>query len=446
MITILAFLVAIAILVVFHELGHYWVARLCGVKVLRFSVGFGKILYRKQFKGHDTEWAIAAIPLGGYVKMLDEREDRVAEQDLPYAFNRQPVGKRMAIVAAGPIANFILAIVFFWLIAVSGMQTLKPVIAQPPENTPAAAAGLQGGEQIVAVNQQPVQSWQQINWEMMELVGSQPYLVLQTDAGREYKLMIDDLTADDLNGGIREKLGLLVQAPEIEPVIGRFTDDSVAQQAGMQVNDKVIKVNQQQVDTWSQLVAVVRDNARQELTFQVLRNEQVVTLSIQPVAVMEGEQTVGKIGAAPSVDPQKMAPYFTEVRYGVIAAIPHALQRTWDISVFTLKMIGKMIVGQVSLQNLSGPITIADYAGQTAKSGWAQYVFFLALISISIGIFNLLPIPLLDGGHLLYYAVELVKGSPVSEDTWILGQKIGIALLGTIMFFAIFNDLNRLLG
>lgn len=450
MTTLLAFIGAIALLVVFHELGHYWVARRCGVRVLRFSVGFGKVIYSKRFTGSDTEWVISAIPLGGYVKMLDEREDEVAPIDLKYAFNSQPVLQRMAIVVAGPLANFLLAIVLYWALFVYGVQGLKPVLGDVRPASPAAIAQLQAGETILSINGEVVPSWQELRWMLLELALRQGEVKIEArsvQGGQLFHLLdISGLEAKDLDGEFLDKLGLSLYRPVILPVIGKVAESSVAQRAGLQEGDRILRVNDITVQRWLEVVEIVRAHPGQAMRFDIQRGEMLSSMSVVPQAVAESGNTVGKIGAAPQVDNAAWQAMFTEVSYGPFEALAQSLRKTWETAIISLKMLGKMVMGEISMKNLSGPITIADYAGQSAEMGVAAYLGFLALISVSLGVLNLLPIPLLDGGHLLYYAAELAKGSPVSEQVWEIGQKIGIALLGMLMAFAMYNDINRLIS
>ena len=454
MITILAFVLAIALLVVFHEYGHYWMARRCGVKVLRFSIGFGKVLYSKRFANSDTEWVISAVPLGGYVKMLDEREEQVAPQDLPYAFNRKPLYQRMAIVAAGPLANMLLAILLYWGLFVHGVPGLKPVLGDVPQGTPAAAAQMHAQETIVAINGQPVPSWQELHWMLLESVVRQNpdevndgrvKIEAKTAGGAtiEHLLDVRGLSAKDLDSDFLGKLGLHLYQPVVLPVIGDVVSNSVAQRAGLQSGDHILSANGAAVQKWMDLVDVIRAHPAQNVLLDVQRGKAKLQITVVPQAVDESGKSVGKIGAGPEVDDAAWNAMFTVVSYGPIEALQQSVRKTWETSAISLDMMGKMVMGEVSVKNISGPITIADYAGQSAKMGVVAYLTFLALISISLGVLNLLPIPLLDGGHLLYYVAELVKGSPVSEASWEFGQKVGIALLGTLMVFAIYNDINR---
>ncbi len=454
MITFLAFITAIVVLVAFHEYGHYWVARRCGVKVLRFSIGFGKILYSKKFAGGETEWVISAIPLGGYVKMLDEREGEVAAEDLSHAFNRQPVLKRMAIVVAGPLANLLLAVVFYWGLFIYGVPGLKPVLGSIAPATPAAAAQLQVQQTIVSINGSDTPTWQEVRWVLLDAVlqgghasEGKASLEIRTPQGEMATRILDisSLTAADLDSDFLGKLGLHPYQPVVLPVLGRLVEGGVAQRSDLKVNDLIQSANGEPIENWEQWVAVVRSHPASLLHLEVKREGHLITLDITPESVKEGDKQVGKIGAAPQINQQEFDALMTEVSYSPGKALVQAVRKTWEISVISLQMMGKMIAGQISLKNLSGPVTIADYAGQSAHMGLGAYLSFLALISISLGVLNLLPIPLLDGGHLLYYMVELIKGSPVSEALWEAGQKLGIAILFTLMALALFNDFSRLI-
>ncbi|ADE11877.1 RIP metalloprotease RseP [Sideroxydans lithotrophicus] len=449
MTTLIAFIVAIAILVVFHELGHYVVARLCDVKVLKFSIGFGNALYTKRFSNSETEWVISAIPLGGYVKMLDENEGEVAAHELPRAFNRKPVWQRMAIVVAGPIANLLLAVVLYFMLFIHGVPGLKPVLGEIVPNSPAAVAGLQSKQTIVSINGQPTPSWQEIRWILLDLVLQQKAAnveLLDVQGERSFRVLeMSSLKAADLDGDFMQKLGLQPFQPPIYPVIGKLVEGGVAQRAGLQVNDRVLLADGQKVPLWDDWVNAVRSHPGKPLDIEIERAGAVLKLSLTPEVIVEGGKTIGRIGAAAFIDKTAFEAMLTQVSYPPLAALQEALRKTWETAIVSLKMMGKMVEGEVSLKNLSGPITIADYAGQSAQLGAGAYISFLALISISLGVLNLLPIPLLDGGHLLYYSVELVKGSPVSESLWEAGQKVGIALLVTMMAFALYNDISRLI-
>jgi regulator of sigma E protease len=454
MMTLLAFVVAVVLLVMFHEYGHYWVARRCGVKVLVFSLGFGKVLYRKRFANSETEWVISAIPLGGYVKMLDEREGEVAPSELHRAFNRKPVLQRMAIVVAGPLANFILAILLYWVLFMHGIEGLKPVLGDVPAGTPAAVAQMHKGETILSVDDVAIPSWQELRWTLMTLAlkrvkGRQDVVEVEaTDGGVtvRHRLDISGILISDLQGEFLEKLGLHTEQPEIAPVIGMLTEKGVAKQAGFEVGDLILRADGLPVQSWGQLVELVRTHPKRALRMDIQRGQRALSLEVTPEAVAESGGTIGRIGAAPKFDQKAWQSMTTTVRYGPMDALGESVVKTWQTSAISLKMLAKMVVGEVSVKNLSGPVTIADYAGQSAHMGLIAYLGFLALISISLGVLNLLPVPLLDGGHLLYYVAESIKGSPVSEQAWENGQRVGIALLGTLMVLAFYNDINRLIS
>jgi regulator of sigma E protease len=449
MTTLLAFVVAIAILVVFHEFGHYAVARLFDVKVLKFSIGFGKSIYSKRFRNGETEWVISAIPLGGYVKMLDEHEGEVPEHELPRAFNRKPVLQRMAIVVAGPIANLLLAVTLYFILFIYGVPGIKPVLGDIALNSPAAAAGLQSKQTIISIDGKLTPSWQEIRWILLDLVLQQKVATVEVknvQGERSFRMLeMSSLTAGDLDGDFMQKLGLQPYQPPVYPIIGKLVEGGVAQRAGLQVNDRVLRANSQELALWEDWVSVVRSHPGKRLDIEIERAGALLKLSLTPDVIDESGKTIGRVGAAAFIDKKAFEAILTQVRYPPIAAAQEALRKTWETATVSLKMMGRMVVGEVSLKNLSGPITIADYAGQSAQMGLGAYVGFLALISISLGVLNLLPIPLLDGGHLLYYSVELIKGSPVSEGLWEAGQKAGIALLVTMMAFALYNDISRLI-
>lgn len=447
--TLAAFALALGVLIVVHELGHYWVARWCSVKVLRFSIGFGKPLTSWKSGPDGTEWVLAAFPLGGYVKMLDEREGEVAAHELPRAFNRQTVWRRILIVAAGPVANFILAIVLYWLLFMIGVPGMRPMLGDVPPSSPAAMAGLRAGEVMTRIDGDEVATWQDVRWLLLKKVMEKQVVKIESrgDGGdiQFHTLETGSLGADDLEGDFLEKLGLTHFQPRVRPVIGKLLPGGAGEKAGLLAGDEITSVNGKPVALWSDLVHLVRDNPGRELRFNVQRGGVSRVVVLTPASETEQGKAVGKIGAGPWVDEALFNKLTTEVRYPPVRALSEALHKTWDTSLFSLQMLGKMVIGEVSLKNISGPITIADYAGQSAHMGWLPYLSFLGLISISLGVLNLLPVPLLDGGHLMYYMAEIVKGSPVSERAMEIGQQIGMALLLMLMAFAFYNDINRLL-
>jgi len=448
--TVAAFVLALGALVVVHEYGHYLVARLCGVKVLRFSIGFGPSLLKRRFGRDRTEWVVAAVPLGGYVKMLDEREGEVAPAELGRAFNRQNVWRRYAVVTAGPVANFLFAILLYWLLFMHGVPEARPIVALPQAGTPAASAGFQSGETIRAINGEPVVSWQEVRWRMLQLALERQKVqleVLNRDSQLNWRTLdLSQLNADQLEGDTLALIGLRLYRPEIKPVIGQIVAGSVAEQAGLRPGDRIAAANGRPVASWNDLVQIVRNHPGRELRLAFERGGARHELALVPETVQQNGEAIGRIGAAAQLDRREQDALVTVVRYGAAGALAQAAQRTWDMSVFSLKMLGRMLVGQISWKNLSGPVTIADYAGQSAQLGLASYLSFLALISISLGVLNLLPIPLLDGGHLMYYTIEIFKGSPVSDRIMEIGQKLGLTLLLVLMAFAFYNDINRLIS
>jgi regulator of sigma E protease len=447
--TVVAFIVALGVLIVVHEYGHYLVARLCGVKVLRFSVGFGRplALWRR---GRDrTEWVIAAIPFGGYVKMLDEREGPVAPEEAHRAFNRQNVWRRTAIVIAGPLFNLAFAVLVYAGLFMYGLPEARPVLGEPPAGTVAAAAGLKSGDTVRAVQGEAIETWQELRWRVLQAALQRETLSVEllTERGHiaEAKLDLSAYPADEVEADALERVGLRLYRPRLEPVVGQVVGGSPAERAGLAPADRIVRAGDRPIDSWESLVTEIRAHPEKPLALLVERNGATLAIELVPESVASGETRIGRIGAAPFIPPAHAEKMLITVQHGVLGSFAKALAKTWDISIFSLKMLGRMLMGQVSWKHLSGPVTIADFAGQSAQAGWISYLTFLALISISLGVLNLLPIPLLDGGHLMYYAIEIVKGSPVSERAMELGQRVGLALLIVMMAFAFYNDLNRLL-
>ena len=447
--TVASFIFALAILITFHEFGHYLVARLCNVRVLRFSLGFGKVLYSRRVGRDQTEWALAAIPLGGYVKMLDEQEGPVAPQEAARAFNRQSVGKRFAIVAAGPIANFLLAIAFYWVLFVAGIPAMKPYLAAPAEGSPAAIAGVQSGELVRKLDGVVVSSWQDLRWNLLEQAMKHGQVTLEVEDPRghtAFKILdLSSLQTDEIEASFLDAIGLMPFRPVPKPVFGRVMEGGAAAAAGLKAGDEIVAIDSKPLANWDGLVDIVRTSPEKKLTLSVRRGENLMEIPLTPVLAAEGKKNVGKIGAAPRMDEKENARLLTTIQYPAGEAVVKAVGKTWETSIFSLKMLGKMLTGDISWKNLSGPITIADYAGQSAQLGWMSYITFLALISISLGVMNLLPVPLLDGGHLMYYTAEIIKGSPVSAHAMEIGSRIGIFLLLCLTAFAFYNDINRLL-
>jgi regulator of sigma E protease len=447
--TLVAFAVALGVLIVVHEYGHYLVARLCGVKVLRFSVGFGRPLFLRRIGPDRTEWVIAAVPFGGYVKMLDEREGPVAPAESARAFNRQSVWRRSLIVLAGPLFNFLFAVLVYAGLYMYGLPEARPVIAAPPAGSAAAAAGLKAGETVRAVDGEPIATWQELRWRLLQRALQRESARLETIDARGHlsttTLELGAFSADDVEADVLERAGLRLYRPPLEAVLGQLVPGSAAERAGLEPGDRVLAADGAPLADWDALVEVVRSHPEKPLRLVVERRGARRTVQVIPEAVSAGGARIGRIGAAPYQPPGYAEKILVRVRRGPLESVAAALAKTWDIAVFSLKMLGRMLLGEVSWRHLSGPVTIADFAGQSASLGWVSYLTFLALISISLGVLNLLPIPLLDGGHLMYYGIEIVKGKPVSERVMELGQRVGLALLLVMMAFAFYNDLNRLL-
>ncbi len=449
--SVLAFIVAIGVLVTVHEFGHFWVARKMGVKVLRFSVGFGKPLWRRTSPRDGTEYVIASLPLGGYVKMLDEREGEVAADELDQAFNRKSVWRRIAIVVAGPAFNFLFAIVAYYLIFLVGVSGVKPVVGEIANPSPAYTAGVQQGEQILSVNGVDTPTWDKARFTLLDEAVSAEKIVLQVQ-GRDLQIrdrVLDirglELLQDDKIDLMRD-LGLSSWRPNVPPTIDEVLDDGAAEQAGLRVDDQIVALDGMQIENAQQWVNLIRDNAGREMSLRVLRDGETVELLLTPRVRSENGETFGYIGVRNRVDiPESVRrEMLVTERHGPVSGLVSAVDKTWRMTWLTLRVLGKLVTGEASVRNLSGPITIAHYAGLSARIGIEPFLGFLAIISISLGVLNLLPVPMLDGGHLFYYLIEIFKGSPVSEETEIIGQKIGIFLLFCLMTIALYNDLLRL--
>lgn len=446
--TLLATLVTLGILVTIHEWGHFWVARRCGVKVLRFSVGFGKPLWLK--KGRDgTEYAIASIPLGGYVRMLDEREGDVPEALRNQAFNNKPVMQRIAIVAAGPIVNLLFAVLAYWFLFVWGVTSIKPVIGSVNVDSLAAQAGLLPDQVITEIDGREVRTWEEINLALVARIGDEGVLEMragQPEDGwlKSYSVPLSNWRVDLENESPLTAFGLKPWQPPVDPIIGQLTPDGAAQAAGLQIGDRILSVDGIVMNDWMELVSLIQGSAGQTLDFSVDRNGQQRSIKVTPGNRTDVESgSVGYIGAGvqPFEWPEE---YLVDLQQGPLEALVSGVDKTAQMISLTLDSIGKMIVGVISVKNLSGPITIAKVAGASANSGLETFISFLAYLSVSLGVLNLLPIPMLDGGHLVYYFVELVRGKPVSERIQAFGMRIGMALLFSLMALAMFNDIARL--
>lgn len=443
-----AFLLALGLLVLVHEFGHYLAARRCGVKVLRFAIGFGPIMWSRRLGSDQTEWAIGLLPLGGYVKMLDEREGDVAASELPRAFNQQTVGRRAFIVVAGPVANLLLAIFLYWLVFMAGMTELKPRLGVPPQGSPAAVAGIEAGVTVLAVNGKSIASWQDLRWEVMRQTMNMAALELSgtTHQGRSVLYHLDNLrfSLAETEKDPLTPLGLLLYRPSLPAIVGQIMPTSAAAIAGFHTGDRVLEIDGKIISEWADVGAIVRNSVGRPLVFTIDRAGQRMTLTATPQLSGEGEARIGRLGVAVKEDASAMRDMTTLIRYNPWEAATRAVVKTWDTAIISLRMMGRMLTGELSWKNLSGPVTIADYAGQTARLGLSYYLSFVALISISLGVLNLLPVPVLDGGHLMYYLAEFIKGKPLSDRVLAIGQQAGFILLTLLMLFAFYNDFNRL--
>lgn len=447
--TLFYFIIAISVLVSFHEYGHFWVARKAKVKVLRFSLGFGKILWSYQKHPDSTQYVVSLIPLGGYVKMVDEREGEVKTDDLPFAFNRQPLFIRTAIVAAGPIFNLLLAILLFWCVLVIGETGIKPMIGEIAQGTIAADAGFVEGDEIISVNDIDTPTWMEALNVLAStaLEGNQNIKVLVKNLDdlqnvKNLKLSWQDTQNPDV---FFQHLGFKPWSPKLPPVIGKILPNSAAFEAGLKQGDLIISADNQPMTEWMQWVSYVRAHPELPINLIIERDGVSSAISITPKKTTVDQKIEGKIGATVFVPEQIMKSITVEYSLTPLAAIPAAIKTTYYYSATSLKMMAKMLIGNASVENLSGPISIAQYAGQSASMGLVHFIKYMALVSVSLGVLNLLPIPVLDGGHLLFFAIEAIKGSSVSDKTQLHFQQVGIALLFSLMVLAMFLDIERLI-
>lgn len=445
---IVAAILLLGPLIAIHEFGHYFVARKLGVKVLVYSIGFGPTVLKWTSKKSGIQYQLSALPLGGYVKMLDEREGNVAEEDLPKAFNRQHPWKRIAIVAAGPLINLAFAVVLFWILFLPAQEQLNTRVGKVLPNTPAAAVQMQAGDKITAVDGTQVSTWERLNYALVDRVGETGNIQIQAERDGQFKnfsLPIQSFLRDQSQSPL-EVLGFTPYRPEIPAVVSKLSEDGAAIRQGMKQGDRIVSIDGIKMKDWFDVVQVVQASPEKLLKIEVLRQNKIVHLEVMP----QGKRDqMGKVTGMLGVqsDPGKVtvpAEYKQTIQYTPVEAAGKAVEKTGQISGMILNSIVKMVRGLVGLDNLSGPITIAKVAGQSAEMGWQTFISFMALMSVSLGILNLLPIPMLDGGHLIYYFIELIRGKPVSEQIQLVGLKIGMVLLGSMMLLALFNDIMRL--
>jgi regulator of sigma E protease len=443
-----AFLFALGVLITFHEYGHFWVARKFDVKILRFSIGFGRPLWKKNFSRDNTELVVAALPLGGYVKMLDDREGDVSPGESHRAFNHKPVSQRIAIVIAGPLFNFLFAILAYWLMYMIGLTGLKPIVGEVRPDSIADAAGLESGHEIIAIDSRKTATWTMVADSLIDDVidGGDVEMTIRDTYANEYSLQVDlrGVSIDDLaEQGILERLGVTPEQVQLPAVIGEVQSGLAADKAGLKAGDRIMAVDGRQISDWLGWVTTIQARPGQELSVEVMRGEEYLVLTLRPEHRTTDEgRIIGYIGAA-SKPPASL---FARESYALVPAFVKAVERTWDMSWLTLRMLAKMITGEASYRNLSGPISIAQYAGDSAENGLAAFLWFLGIVSVSLGVLNLLPVPLLDGGHLMYYLIEIVKGRPVSEAAQVIGQQIGLTMLLGLMVLVFYNDIMRLIG
>ena len=446
--TFFYFVITIGVLVSFHEFGHFWTARKVGVKVLRFSVGFGKVLWSYQKKSDTTEYVLSAIPLGGYVKMVDERESEVKEDDFPFAFNRQPLWARMAIVVAGPVFNLVLAVFLFWCVLVTGETGIKPILGKVEQGTLAASAGFKEDEEIISVDDKLTPTWTEAMAVIFTsaLDGNKDIKVTVKDLNDEQSNRVLKLSGSDIQSSeiLYKNLGFKPWSPTLKPVIGNVLPESSALRAGLLKGDLILSADNIVIKDWLQLVDIVKSHPNVTISLKIERDGVELPINITPKSVQIDQKLEGKIGASVSVPEDLIKSVSVKYSLSPLQAIPVSLETTWYYSVTTIKMMGKMLIGKTSVDNLSGPISIAQYAGQSASMGLVAFIKFMALLSVSLGILNLLPIPVLDGGHLLFFIIEGIKGSPVSEKIQSFFQQVGMLFLVGLMALAMVLDVQRL--
>jgi regulator of sigma E protease len=478
--SIFAFILALGILITFHEFGHYWVARRCNVKILRFSVGFGepfwrfdfnqpfwhfgfthspwkiksynKLFTQREFDKDETEFVLAALPLGGYVKMLDEREGQVVDEEIQYAFNTKTLVQRLSIVLAGPIFNFIFAVLAYWIIYMLGLSGLKPVIDEVEPGSIAMQSGFEAGQQILEIDGVETSTWNAvIDRTIPNIVNANAVTVLvenETNLQRHIELNLAKISIDDMaNGRLLNQLGIKPRVPAYPATIGNFMPDGAAERAGLRAGDKVVSADGSTIDGWGDWVEYVIARPEIAIAVNIERNGNPMMLTVTPdVYTRNSGEVIGRIGAELDKNYVADSSYYALESFSAFPALKKSVVKTYDMSMMTLRILGKMILGEASVKNLSGPITIAKYAGDTAELGIVAFLGFLAIVSVSLGVLNLLPVPLLDGGHAFYYLIEAIKGSPLSESFQVMGQQMGLVLLLGLMGLALYNDILRVIG
>ena len=451
LLSIIAFIISVGLLITFHEFGHFLVARFFDIKVLRFSIGFGRPIYTRHFGRDRTEFTICLLPLGGYVKMLDDREGTVVQQEKAREFNGKPIWQRFLIVLAGPFFNFIFAIIAYSLIYTIGINALKPIIGHVETTSIASSSGFAEGQEILSINGVSTPTWPTVIDSLVNHVVSGDVVDIQvvnySGEKQVLSLNLSSISIDEMaDGKLLNKLGLNIVKLKLPPIIGEIEKNGAAQSSGLLQNDRIIAVNSNLVDSWQEWVEIIQENPDKSLNVELLRDEALINIELRPKNYEINGKNIGRIGARPAVNDDLYSSYFALEQYSLHLAILRAFDKTWEMSVLTLKVLAKMISGDASVKNLSGPISIAKYAGQSASIGATALLTFLAIVSISLGVLNLLPIPLLDGGHLVYYIIEFFTGKPVSDSVQMTGQQIGIVLLFGLMGLALYNDFVRLLG
>jgi regulator of sigma E protease len=451
LITVLSFLLALGILVTIHEYGHFYVARRCGVKVLRFSIGFGKPLF-SFYDRHGTEFVVAAIPLGGYVKMLDEREGEVSQEELPQAFTQKTVWQRMAVVVAGPVANFLLAVFFYFILALIGFKGVAPIIGQVENNSLANIGGIEANSEIVAIDGRDTPTWKAVFEQLMPRVGDTGSIEfeLRPFEGQFYENAVTTTKTINVNKWLGDndrpdflsELGFQPYQPKTDWIVKQVLADSPAEMAGLKIGDELISSDGQRLDEWSLWVDYVRNRPGKVIELEVNRSGERLFIDIIPSATKEGSETVGRVGLGTNMQwPEGM---IREINYSFLESVVYGFQKTWDQSVVILGFLKKLITLDISPKNMGGAFTIAQVAGDTAAAGFTYFISFLAFFSVSLGVFNLLPIPVLDGGHLLFYIVEAIKGKPLPEKVQMVGYQVGFFIVISVMVIAHYNDLMRI--